>query len=60
VSSNDKFLRPNDLRISAGSPKLANAGLGWRAKTTMRSVVARLIEAELTRRKIHLDLGAIV
>jgi len=60
VRSNDKFLRPNDLRISAGSPKLANAALGWRAKTTMRSVVARLIEAELTRRKIHSDHGAIV
>jgi len=60
VRSNDKFLRPNDLRISAGSPKLANAALGWRAKTTMCSVVARLIEAELTRRKIHSDHDAIV
>jgi GDPmannose 4,6-dehydratase len=43
--------RPTDIGMSAGDPSKADRLLGWRAKTTMPSLVDRLLDAELERRR---------
>jgi GDP-D-mannose dehydratase len=44
-------LRPADITHSVGDPGKAKRLLGWQAETTMPGVVARLVEAERTRRR---------
>ncbi len=45
-------VQPNEVYImySAGNPAKAQRLLGWRAQSTMRDVVRRMIEAELHHR----------
>ncbi|RBP52802.1 GDP-mannose 4,6-dehydratase [Arenicella xantha] len=42
----DQFVRPNDVRCSAGSPALIEKDLGWKAKSTLPDVVAKMVESE--------------
>jgi GDPmannose 4,6-dehydratase len=43
--------RPADIRVSVGDPSKAERVLGWRASTTMPSLVDRLLDAEMERRR---------
>lgn len=43
--------RPADITHSVGDPGKAKRLLGWQAGTTMPGVVARLVEAEIARRR---------
>jgi GDPmannose 4,6-dehydratase len=44
----DKSLRrPSDIAYSAANPEKAQMVIGWRAKSTMRDVVRRMVESEL-------------
>jgi len=44
VESDPGLLRPSDLRVSRADPSRAAAVLGWRARSAMPEVVARMIE----------------
>jgi GDPmannose 4,6-dehydratase len=43
--------RQADIRMSVGDPSKAERVLGWRASTTMPSLVDRLLDAEMERRR---------
>lgn len=51
VERQESLLRPSDIEYSVGNPEKANRILGWRPQTRMPEVVARLMEAELARRR---------
>ncbi len=46
VDSNPALLRPTDLRISRANTGRAEEVLNWRAKTRMRDVAKRMVQAE--------------
>jgi len=43
----DKFVRPNDISCSTGSPKLAEEKLGWKASYTLPDIVEEMVKMEL-------------
>lgn len=49
VTSDPTLLRPTDLRIGRANPALAERDLKWRASTSPREVVRRMVEAEIQR-----------
>lgn len=49
VQSDPGLLRPTDLRVGRANPALAAQDLAWRAETSPREVVRRMVEAELRR-----------
>jgi GDPmannose 4,6-dehydratase len=51
VEVDASLVRPSDISTSIGNPTKAKTQLGWEAKTQMRGVVQKLIEAELEYRK---------
>lgn len=42
----DKFVRPNDISCSAGSPQLAKSVLGWEAKSRLPDITQMMVDAE--------------
>jgi GDPmannose 4,6-dehydratase len=50
VEIDQSLKRPTDISTSVGNPGKAERVLGWRATTTMPSLVDRLLDAELERR----------
>jgi len=48
VDSDPGLMRPTDLSVSCGTPRRAEAVLGWRAQRTMEGVVDAMVEAEKT------------
>jgi GDPmannose 4,6-dehydratase len=51
VEIDEGLKRPADISISVGNPEKAERLLGWRAATTMPSLVDRLLDAELEQRR---------
>lgn len=51
VVTDPALLRPTDISHSVGNPEKARRVLGWTAQTRMPELVARLVEAELVRRR---------
>ncbi len=51
VTTDANLLRPSDISISVGDPSRAERVLGWRASTTMPTLVDRLVREEILRRK---------
>ena len=49
VVVDDQLLRPNDISVSVGDPRLAEQRLGWRARVRMPEVAERLADAALAR-----------
>ena len=45
VTQSPSLYRPTDLAVSRGNPSKAERILGWKADTTMKDVVARMIKA---------------
>lgn len=43
VIQNQNFMRPTDLKISIGDPSKAETKMGWKAKSNMRDVIAKMI-----------------
>jgi GDPmannose 4,6-dehydratase len=51
VETDPDLKRPADITVSVGDPSKAERLLGWRATTTMPSLVDRLLDAEMERRR---------
>jgi GDPmannose 4,6-dehydratase len=51
VEIDQDLKRPADISMSVGNPSKAERLLGWRATTTMPSLVDRLLDAEMERRR---------
>jgi GDPmannose 4,6-dehydratase len=49
VVCDDALLRPSDIRVNVGDPRLAERLLGWRAQVRMPEVADRLTDAALAR-----------
>jgi GDPmannose 4,6-dehydratase len=47
VAIDENLLRPTDILRNKVDPSKAAAGLGWQAKSSMKQVVAKLLEAEI-------------
>ena len=47
VITDPTLLRPSEIQVSRGNSGKAAATFGWRASSTMRDVVSRMIEAEM-------------
>ena len=53
IEVDNSLLRPLDIKRSVGDPSRAARALGWRARTSLKEVVAEMVDAEteLTRDK---------
>ncbi|CAO3439850.1 GDP-mannose 4,6-dehydratase [Azospirillum doebereinerae] len=51
VETDAALLRPSDIALSVGDPGKAKRLLGWEAATRMPGVVAKLLDAEMERRR---------
>jgi GDPmannose 4,6-dehydratase len=49
VEVDDALRRPYEIMYSAGNPAKAQELIGWRAESTMKDVIARMLAAELGR-----------
>jgi GDPmannose 4,6-dehydratase len=56
VETDPGLKRPADITHSVGDPGKAKRLLGWQAGTTMPGVVAKLVEAEIARRRAGVPL----
>ncbi|GGF47083.1 GDP-mannose 4,6-dehydratase [Aliidongia dinghuensis] len=56
VESNQAFMRPSDISLSVGNPAKAERLLGWTATVKMPTLVEKLVEAELIRRRMSANL----
>jgi GDPmannose 4,6-dehydratase len=45
--TNESLIRPNEILVSHGDPSMANEKLGWKAKTKLKDVIAKMIEHKL-------------
>jgi GDPmannose 4,6-dehydratase len=52
VEIDQDLMRPADISVSVGDPGKAEQLLGWSATTTMPSLVDRLLDAEMERRRV--------
>ena len=51
VRVNPRFYRPAEVELLIGSPKKAQAELGWTATTTLEQLCAMMVEADVRRNK---------
>jgi len=52
----ERFLRPAEVDVLAGSPAKAKEKLGWSAETNLEQLVQEMVEADL--RSIGQQLGS--
>ena len=52
VEIDSQFLRPSDIARSVGNPAKAERLLNWKAEIHVNGVIERLVESELTRRRV--------
>ena len=45
VKINDKFIRPNELKISSANPTKAKNQLSWKAQTKFHGVINNLVSS---------------
>jgi GDPmannose 4,6-dehydratase len=50
VDIDPSLMRPSDLSMSLANPAKAKAILGWQAKSRMKDVIRKMVEAEFTAR----------
>jgi GDPmannose 4,6-dehydratase len=48
-----KYLRAAEVEVLHGDASKAHARLGWKSETTLEQLVAEMVEADLTRFKLH-------
>ena len=48
-----KYLRAAEVDVLHGDASKAHARLGWKSETTLEQLVAEMVEADLTRFKLH-------
>ena len=53
VRTDERFLRPAEVDVLHGNPAKAKEKLGWTATTTLEQMVAEMVEADMTRLKLH-------
>lgn len=49
VTTDAKFMRPTDIQANYANPKKAEEKLNWKAKSKMKQVIQKMIEAELQK-----------
>lgn len=52
VRINEKFYRPAEVDLLIGNPEKAKRELGWEAKTSLETLCALMMEADLRRNKV--------
>ena len=52
IKINSKFFRPSEVDSLLGDPTKANRKLGWQPKTTLKELVAEMIQNDLAREKL--------
>ena len=53
VISNEKLLRPTEIKELKGDYSLAKKDLGWEPKTSFEELMKIMVDADLERFKIH-------
>jgi GDPmannose 4,6-dehydratase len=48
-----RYMRPAEVEILFGNPTKAHEKLGWRAETSLETMVAEMVDADLARLKRH-------
>ncbi len=45
----EKLFRPAEVEVLLGNPAKAHAAFGWRAETSLETMIHEMVEADLTR-----------
>jgi GDP-D-mannose dehydratase len=56
VQVDDTFYRPSEVEFLLGDPRKAAAELDWRPKIVLETIIAEMVEADISRAKSRLIL----